>query len=93
MSFLSYMKERMEIITADGKCLGRVAFVNEPDHIGIVGQKGLVPIKWVTRVKDDVYLRKTREQMMSRWGSVEPDHRSFVQRKTPDSSEMLDERH
>ena len=93
MSFLSYMKERMEIITADGKCLGRVAFVNEPDHIGIVGQKGLVPIKWVTRVKDDVYLRKTREQMMSRWGSVEPDHRSLVQREILDISDVAGGRH
>jgi hypothetical protein len=92
MSLLSYMKEQMKIITADGKCLGRVAFVNVPDHIGVVGHRGLVPIKWVTRVNDDVYLRKTRQQMMSRWGGVEPDYRRLVQREIPGISSVADGR-
>lgn len=63
----------MEIIAIDGACLGRVAFLKEPDQIGVSGHSGLVPIRWIAWVDGSVYLTKTSQQVMAILNSVEPD--------------------
>jgi hypothetical protein len=77
MSLLSHMREQIEIVTSDGKCLGRMMFVKEPDHIGVVGFKGLIPLKWVVWVDDSIYLSKTLPHILSSWGLSEPEYRNL----------------
>ena len=66
----------------DGACLGRVSFLSEPDHIGVSGHQGLVPVKWVAWVDGSVYLSRTRQQIMAIWNSVEPEIQRFDERET-----------
>lgn len=75
MGLLSNIREQMEIVTIDGTCLGRVAFLKEPDQIGVSGHTELVPTKWIAWVDGSVYLTKTCQQVMAIWNSVEPDVR------------------
>lgn len=72
MSLLSNIKKQMEIITIDGACLGRVAFLSEPDQIGVSGHKELVPVRWIAWVDGSVYLTKTHHQVMAIWNSARP---------------------
>ncbi len=84
MSLLSNIRHGMEIITIDRACLGRVAFLSEPDQIGVSGHNELVPIKWVAWVDGSVYLTKTRQQVMAIWNSVESDAHRFDLSETPE---------
>lgn len=84
MSLLSNIREQMEIITIDGACLGRVAFLSEPDRIGVTGHKELVPIKWIAWVDGSVCLTKIRQQVMAIWNSVEPEAHRFDLPETPE---------
>jgi hypothetical protein len=75
MSLLSHIREQMEIITIDGVCLGRVAFLAEPDQIGVSGHEEVVPAKWIAWVDGGVYLSKTHRQVMAIWKSIGSDRR------------------
>ncbi len=91
MSLLSHMREQIEIVTSDGKCLGRMMFVKEPDHIGVVGYKGLVPVKWAIYVDDSIYLSKTLQQILSSWGLSGPEHRNLPPPNIPGTSDRSGE--
>jgi hypothetical protein len=68
---IANIREQMEIVTADGKCLGRVAYVDAPDQIGVSGSRHPISLNWITWVDGDVYLSKTRQQVISAWDSME----------------------
>lgn len=75
-SLLSHIREKMEVVTIDGACLGSVTFLHEPDKIGVSGHKEFVSAKWVAWVDGSVYLSKTHQQVMAIWNSKKTRPRS-----------------
>lgn len=64
------IREQMEVLTADGACLGRVRDTSCADHIEL-GSGGTVnkdiDMSWIAWVDGTVYLSKTRDQVIASW--------------------------
>ena len=68
------IKERMEVLGADGQHVGTVDHLDGKDKIKLAktdatsgGQHHIIPIAWVVRVDDKIRLSKPARDAMAQW--------------------------
>jgi hypothetical protein len=71
------IKEHMEVLGSDGKHVGTVDHLEGPSHIKLTkqdpnagGQHHFIPVSWVERVDQRVYLKKTAQEAIGDPASV-----------------------
>jgi sporulation protein YlmC with PRC-barrel domain len=62
------MKQGLEIITSDGKRIGHLGPVGS-DHLQMARSPYKIPWHWVSRIDEDVILRKTYSYVVEEWGA------------------------
>jgi hypothetical protein len=69
----SQIKEHMEVLSSDGKHVGRVDHVRGSEielakmDLQAMGKHHLIPLSWVEYVDDKVHLNLDRDQAEERW--------------------------
>jgi len=65
----------MEVLSADGICLGRVRDASRPGHIKLASQSKLggdeIESDWIAWVDGSVFLKKTKDQILSAWRNAD----------------------
>jgi hypothetical protein len=59
----------LQIITSDGKFIGRVGPRSHYGNIRIAMSPHTIPCGWIARVQRDVILQKSYAQVMEAWGA------------------------
>jgi hypothetical protein len=73
MIYSSQISEHMEVVSADGKHVGRVDHVRGAEielakmDLHAMGKHHLIPISWVDRVDEKVHLNLDHEEAERRW--------------------------
>ena len=69
----SQIKEHMEVLSSDGKHVGRVDHVRGSEielakmDLQAMGKHHLIPLSWVDYVDDKVHLNLDRDETENRW--------------------------
>ncbi len=72
----SQIQEHMEVVSADGKHVGRVDHVRDAEielakmDLRAMGKHHLIPLSWVDFVDEKVHLNLDREQAEARWSQA-----------------------
>lgn len=70
------IKEHMEVLSSDGKHVGRVDHVKGAEielakmDLQAMGKHHLIPLSWVESVDDKVHLSLDREEAKARWSQM-----------------------
>jgi len=71
------IREQMEVLTADGTCLGRVRDLSHPSKIRLSSVKGRpdseIDATWIAWVDGSVYLKQTKDQVVAFWNDLRLD--------------------
>ena len=72
----SQIKEHMEVLSSDGKHVGRVDHVRGSEielakmDLQAMGKHHLIPLSWVDYIDEKVHLNLDREEAEARWSKA-----------------------